>query len=219
MDSLLKKNRGAGINNLNAGLLFFAAGIWMAYFDFLTYPLVVYGIPALVLIYSGHKKTRRSACSEIKTILVTGISFVLGYVILFVSKWVMGYAAVGGEVLKNATEHVTDRMSGSGMDGDISRFDAITRNIEVFAKPPYILVFCVLLIFGLLYAGFKKRSKNTDPRLALLCIFFTVVPFIWFFVFANHSHAHYFFTHRILAISIFSIYTMIYGSCNKTQVH
>lgn len=188
---------------------FLAAGIGIAYFDFLTYPLVVYAIPALTALYLLQKKNSTSLTYSLKKTISTGASFVIGYIWMFLTKWILGAIAVGDNVWNNVHEHVSERMSGSGIDSDIHRTDAITRNVATLATPPILLFFGALTLAVIIYLLLKKTNKKHCINNTVLGITFMMMPLVWFFVFANHSHAHYFFTFRILAVTVFAFYTVL----------
>jgi len=188
---------------------FFITGIGIAYFDFLTYPLVVYGIPICVVIYEYYKKTDITYKNIVKTIITSGISFLAGYIILFISKWILGIIAAGPQVIASITEHVSERMSSTGMDYEIHRYDAILKNLDVLNHAPYIFILIISLLAFAAFYLYKKRKPDFDKRLVIPSILIFLSPFVWFMALANHSHAHYFFTYRIISIAIFVLYMLI----------
>ena len=191
----------SGNKDVDIPFVFFAGGILITYFDLLTYPLVVYGVPiafvAQVMIARGEKFN-----DVFKKMIISGVTFILGYGLMFAAKFAIGGVVTGGEVVGNATEHILTRVSGSGMDTDIRRVDAIVRNLQVLGHVPFyiLLVGVVILVLVNCYRRYKKYG---NAGLAMLepCVIIFIMPFVWYFVLANHSHIHYFFTYRNLAVS------------------
>ncbi|MCR5157235.1 MAG: hypothetical protein K6C96_11200 [Butyrivibrio sp.] len=183
-------------------MAFFAAGMAVEYFDLLTYPLVVYGIPATYMVYSIDRKT--GFVSVIKEIFTTGISFIAGYGLMLASKLILVLAFVNPGVVEDAKNHIFLRLSGEGMDTDIRRIDAVTRNLEVLNTEFYYIAAAVAVAAIIAVAMLlrkKKGKKAITPLKIIPYMIIALTPFAWYFVLANHSHIHYFFTYRNLAVT------------------
>lgn len=61
-------------------------GISTAYFDFLTYPLVTFGIPMIFCILINEKNT----CENWKEMPIMGIHWGIGYLGMWAEKWLIG---------------------------------------------------------------------------------------------------------------------------------
>ena len=195
-------------------LVFFIGGILVTYFDLLTYPLVVYGVP--IAFVAHMMMTEHEKISDImKKILVCGVTFILGYGLMFVSKFIIGWIITDGDIVSVAVEHILLRMSGNGLENDIRRIDAIYRNVQVFAHLPYCTLFAIVLIIAVVRCLIGIRKQGVKGLLYLLsCAFIFILPFVWYFVLANHSHIHYFFTSRALAVSAAAL-----GMLATSEVH
>ncbi len=197
----LIKKRKAGWHR-QVTLAFFAAGITVCYFDLLTYPLVVYGIPATYMAYNNRENSDIKA--TIKEIMRTGIAFVSGYILMLMTKIILIFTFLESSLVTDAISHIFMRLSGEGLNQDIKRVDAITRNLSVLNNPYYYLVVfwaVVALAAFIVSANMKEKKKTVSIRPIVPFVIVACLPFAWYFVLANHSHIHYFFTYRILAVT------------------
>lgn len=196
---MIIKDDGEVIRNL--AFILFIQGILVAFFDLLTYPLPAYGIPVAFGIYVM-KQQEKDVLFAVKKVVTSGIAFILGYGGMFAAKILISFAAVGQEALDGAIEHLAMRLSGEGLDQDISRIDAVMRNLQVLDHLPYQILFYIIL--SLAVFNIARNIKNEGPKTVLSyipCALLAVLPVIWYFVLANHSHIHYFFTFRNLSVS------------------
>ncbi|MBE5826490.1 MAG: hypothetical protein E7307_07620 [Butyrivibrio sp.] len=181
---------------------FFAAGMAVEYFDLLTYPLVVYGIPATYMVYSMNKEKGWIGCA--KEMITKGIAFLMGYTLMLLAKLAIIIAFVDKSVIEDAKSHIILRLSGEGMDTDIKRTDAIMRNITVLNNGYFYMVAAVAVIAVITVAALavkKSGKRGINPAVFIPYMMIALIPFAWYFVLANHSHIHYFFTHRNLAVT------------------
>lgn len=81
--------------------LFLAAGILTAYFDFLTYPFVTLGVP--LLAYLGLERTcLQSAKKALKDTILCTMSWGIGYVGMWGSKWGIASLFTGENIILDA---------------------------------------------------------------------------------------------------------------------
>ncbi|MBO7576889.1 MAG: hypothetical protein J6T03_05410, partial [Bacteroidales bacterium] len=83
--------------------------------------------------------------------------------------------------------------------GEFGRWAALERNVEVLPWFYAIVALVVLVVFAVRY--FDRRRW----RQALLCLVVALAPLAWFLVVAQHSWEHYWFTYRILAITVMGV--------------
>ena len=74
-----------------------------------------------------------------------------------------------------------------------------------FAKghKPFLIIGVILL--ALIIYLICSHKRNWFQRIIPL-LFVALFPYIWFFVFANHSQLHYFYTYRIQAVTLFALF-------------
>lgn len=177
---------------------FFIVGCLIAYFDFLTFPLLTLGMPLVFLMVENQKTIKRDSLLFAKSCAAWGI----GYASMWGSKWILGSLLTKKNMLADAIGQVLFRVGAAENEVKTSAIEAIIRNIG--ANKLYLLL-TISVFFGIiLYKILKKENINLKSVniSVLLC---AILPFLWYMVVSNHSYIHYWFTYRILAISIYAI--------------
>lgn len=207
--------------------LFLVNGMLLGYFDILTYPLVALGIP-LVLYISIYENNIKSV---LKRIICFSTAWTFGYGGMWCSKWGLATLLTEQNVIKNAFDSVSYRMNAkinmnnNGISSDesiknndinqgwISEFaykDVIIRNLYGMFNIVIISVMIVLLtifVWRIIDAGFKMTRNIAYISVPFLII--SLYPFVWYRFVENHSYSHYFFTYRILSISLLAVLCML----------
>ena len=141
-------------------LTFFTAGAFTSYMDFLTTPLLTYALPALCLIVLWAKSNYKDLSSNtpfasVKSVIVlivfTGLAWVLGYVCLWASKWILASLVLQQNVIEEAFGEIIFRVGASNQSQwatvtDISPLTALLRNGRAaFSIPMLVLgaLFCI----------------------------------------------------------------------------
>ena len=179
---------------------FFFIGMCANYFDLLTYPLVTLGLPLVALLLMLRPTEKEGVCIS----LGSGVVWALGFGGIWGIKWLLAQAVTGEHVLASATDAALLR-SGTQGGGVIYRFRAIAEALKAYlCKPWFLLAAALFLLLVLLIAVGRLRIhsfRGKVPALALLGI--GLIPFAWFFLFAEHTVYHP-FPHRILAVTFFA---------------
>ena len=183
--------------------IFSLLGILTAYFDLLTYPLVTFGIPIIVLlsIYDVMK---------FKNLFFTGFYWLYSYILMWGSKWIIATHFTKEDVLKNALDAANERMADSNNFVEFNKFDVIRNNFNMFFNR-YILISIIILFLVLIIAVIKHKCKfNKTNHIFILLI--SLLPFVWYVVLSNHSIAHSWMTNKILSITYFGIMMIMINS-------
>jgi len=177
---------------------FLIVGCATSYFDFLTYPIIGYGIPIILLIsfYPSNIK------EEFLNLIKTGLAWCFGYIGMWAGKWILGTALTDENILQQAIERILFRSRGDV--SEYSYIDILRRNLELRED---ILVISVLFMIGCLFNLIVKKQKINWIEI-IVYLLIMVIPFAWFFVAANHSYIHYFFTYRDLTIFVMAVTCM-----------
>lgn len=176
---------------------FFLVGCATSYFDFLTYPVIGYGIP-IILLYSFYSSSfKEELCSLIKT----GCAWCFGYVGMWAGKWILGTILTDENILQQAFARVMYRSRGAL---EYSYIDILKRNLGM--RKDVLITAVLFTICCFIYLKIKKLKFNGSKLVIYLII--VAIPFVWYFGAANHSWEHYFFTYRDLAVVIMGITCM-----------
>jgi len=180
---------------------FVLLGILTNYFDLLTFPLVALGFP-LTIALALKLKTDDSFLSVFFFTAFCGIGWAVGYAGMWAFKWLLvdmisEYSTIWGLVTQ-----IFLRASDDG--GEISRIGVAMQNLNVIlAKSSYLLLIAVTGVVTLVPAAkaLVRREARFDVRVLMLLVV-AAVPFVWYFVMANHSHDHTYFTYRNVTMSV-----------------
>lgn len=179
--------------------LFFLTGMFTSFVDFLTYPLYTVGmLCALWLVLSEEtfgKKLWKMASN--------GIAWGIGYIGMWVGKWLVGSVLTGRNLFIDALGTVATRLSHGAASEVISSWMAAARNFYIYFNWYGIILFIILTVW-VIAALFKIKGIGKGSTVWLL-ILLTFVPVVWYMVAANHSYIHYWYTFRNLSVSIFAL--------------
>ena len=190
--SRMKRKKG------NIGLLFFITGAVTNYFDLLTAPLLTLGFPMLIWVSMNKEEgnLKKDVISGIQQLVGFGLLWSTGYLGAWVFKVLITIPFADFDIFADVKNQFLLR---SGSEG-INRMSAIEANFNFLPLVFMNLILITLLIFSILY--FKKKGITK----AILYLAVAFVPYIWFYVTANHSYLHNWFTYRIQAIAISGVF-------------
>ncbi|MDE7339391.1 MAG: hypothetical protein K2N80_02360 [Lachnospiraceae bacterium] len=187
--------------------LFFVTGILTAYLDFLTYPLASFGILLVLYLILNRDAVK---IDRIRPLLQKMLLWGFGYGGMWGGKWLAGSILMKGNMFADALNQALVRTSSGGPDkAGFSRLDALARNISVFLKWPFLLIF--LIMAGYFLFQFRKLTVHMVRRNAALLLFLlaaSLLPVGWTFVMADHSYEHYWFTYKEFSISCFALLSL-----------
>lgn len=176
---------------------FFIVGGLIAYFDFLTYPLLTLGMPLVFLLAENRKSLKEDIISFVGNCAAWGI----GYVAMWGSKWILGSLLTEENIIADALGSVLLRVGATESEAQVSALETIIKNIG--ANKLYLLM-TVLLCVGIVGYGIWKHRRVNKQNFNIGILLCAVLPIMWYVVISNHSYIHYWFTYRILAISIYA---------------
>lgn len=199
-------------------LFFFIIGNVTAYFDFLTTETLTLLVPmALIIIHSHLHNSIDSFSSEVKRQISYGISWIAGYGLTWIAKWSLASVVLNKNVFIAALSQASYRASGEAdnLSGFAQRIGAEGRNASILF--PFSLLgdnslpATIISLFVALCVFFLIRKEKCNLNILLLIV--AVVPYIRYFLLANHSYMHYFFTFRAQLVAVFCLGLMLtYGS-------
>ena len=203
----------------NSALLLFAAGMITNFFDMLTSPLLTLGIPLILILclYTRDSSNTPSFLYRIRLVITHSVAWGVGYALCWVSKWGIGTLATGKNIFEDAMKTAKFRVEGSeAIPLDRSLMFRLNFETYFFSKGHKPAVFIFLLILGLILFLIKNHKSDWKETVLSFCMI-AAFPYIWFFVFANHSQLHYFYTYRIQAITLFSVFAALGCGLERTK--
>ena len=182
--------------------LFLVAGMLTAYFDFLTYPLFTWGLPALTVLalYSGEgeEKDFKYYLPPVLKVVFSAVVWSAGYVIFWAEKWAIASFITGANGFKDALDEFALRAGTEEMTM-LDRLGSFNKNWHHFSFLPFLVVYAIWIGWWM-YAYFR-RGLRKDPRIfALVLIVFS--SFVWFTFAAQHTFSHTHFTWRNGAVTM-----------------
>jgi len=179
--------------------VFLLIGSLTGFFDFLTFPILSLGVLLLTWIILNEEEDFKK---KIVDILKLSFYWLLGYSVMWSSKWVIASLFTDYNVIVDAVEAAKERFSDVYWDDHITLFDTLYRNLGVSFQPIWLLMVVGLFIRFLFHkkAFISKESINT----LILCLVVGLFPFLWSAIVKNHTYSHCFFTFRIFGISVFA---------------
>lgn len=193
-----------------AGPLFLVGGMITNYFDFLTTETITLTVPLLFMLWIRDRENVDKDKKEIITfaganILLWGI----GYVGMWVSKWIVAAIVLGENTMTYVTEHISERLDGDvGLNLFEYIYASLARNVRCLFPLEYgvggVLI-GVGLVFFAFYVGYVHYGKKEDKKYILIYVLIAIIPYIRFVVLHNHAYLHYFFTYRAQIASIIAV--------------
>ncbi|MBR4542367.1 MAG: hypothetical protein IKO54_09460 [Lachnospiraceae bacterium] len=197
------------------GILFMLSGMLTIFLDFLTTETVSLMIPLMLALIVRRKRAQGGLSvavnfkTEILYSIKAAILWGIGYVGMWVMKWITASIVIGENVMPYVTEHIEERMAGNL--GDMSIFGylwlSVKRNVTCVFPLDYGLTGAIIagvLFVIILYFTYVYHKKKIDWKYIIFFLVLGLVPYLRILVMRNHSVLHYFFVHRALCISVFA---------------
>lgn len=180
----------------NIGLLFFIIGASTSFFDFLTAPIITLGMPLIVyflIVKEGENKITSKETFFI--ILKTSFTWLLGYVGIWASKWIITDILYGRGIVKNA---ITQFIYRSGGKENFTIKNTFLRNFHLTDDITVILILLsVIYVFiKMILLKYKKEKIEMSLSSSLPYLIIAAMPIAWYIVLRNHSYLHAYFTFR-----------------------
>lgn len=179
-------------------LLFLISGILTAYFDFLTYPISTFGIPAVFyLLIKIDEKFENKLIQLVKC----GINWCAGYIFMWFGKWVLATKLTGINVIESGINQVRTRTD------IINNYpvSTINKNIIHFFENPVTIIMIIMIVY--IYQRINLHDICNENNFVFLLI--SISPLVWYIFACNHSNIHSFFTSKALIVTAFSILCML----------
>jgi len=188
--------------------LFFFSGILINYLDFMTAETLTLTFPLLLVLWLR----RKHKMSELKfeKILLYMFLWVLGYGLMWGSKWLITRVALGGEVWQSIGGQMGLRSYSQTIGLSLPQmfFIALRLNLHcltIFCFSPWISVAFVIAFIALLIYAFRNRPLVSDWYWVASVIIVSLVPILRIIIMTEHELLHYFFTYRAFSVIFMGI--------------
>ena len=193
--------KGKLFNSPDYWRFFLFMGIAAAYFDFLTYPLACIGIPLIIMTALGNEES----LANLRKTVFSFMSWGIGYVFMWASKWVICDLVTGSSIVKDAVNQVmvrtvTNAYEETGIESD-NVIKVIGYNLNCLADPLSLAIIFIAIAGFVLYLVFTHRKFAVDDKTLLPLLLTAVIPFVWYMVLSNHSAIHFWMTYRNMALT------------------
>ena len=192
---------------------FLVTGMASSFLDFLTVETLTLTVPLVLASYIIHNAGAVESKKSIKNAFMCSLSWLTGYIVMWVSKWVLASFALGINAFSYVGGSIHERTGG---DIGLSLFEylggAISKNFMCLFPVGYGIagvILTVVLVALSIYFGFSFRNNKVDKRYLAILISLALVPYVRYLVLHNHSYIHYFFTYRAQMVTIMSMVFII----------
>ena len=188
-------------------LLFAWLGVATSYFDFLTFPIATFGIPAVFWLNGQEERAPETVLPRLAALLG---GWGVGYAGMWTGKWLIGSIITRASLLGEAADSIAYRASHeslekvlTGLAGNVSGF---VRCPAAYAALAYLLILTVLFVRGgQFHRPYSRFHFRETFRRALPYLLLALLPFLWYLAAAEHSGRHWYFTCKALSVSALSL--------------
>lgn len=222
-----KKGKSEDTVNKKLFNLFLITGIMTTFFDFLTTELLTIFVPVIFVLLIRKEENRLRSIKDTQLFVIKScVLWFAGYCGMWVAKWILSSLILHIDAMEYVKDDFVQRVNGlqglgnhkilySGVIGRnffaIPVFDFLKRNINNW----YIRIILIAFLF-LFFISFNwKRLKKEKILWILIAI--GIMPYIRYFILANHSYRHAMFTFREQIITII-VYLYLFIDCFTTKL-
>lgn len=189
-------------------------GCLTAFLDWMSAPIITC---AMVLTYTlialFKNKQIKNMYSSICYLIIGGGVWGVSYFGTLIMKWFFSFINSPNEIISIVSIRIKEDTENYGLSYSL---ETIYKNIKnlMFFKVKYVSVILFLIfIFCIIINIFKlKKDDYIKERICLVVI--SLIPIMWYFVLAWHSHTHFWFTYRSLIMSISNILLVLFYDIN-----
>ena len=182
----------------NIGPYFFVTGMLAAFFDLLTHPIITLGLPMIVYLLLKQNKEQISIKQALKIIIINSILWGIGYVLTYLTKWVLVDIFYNRGLIKTALAQFFYR-SWQNYATDITYLGVVKRNFY-FSSYRTIIYFIFLIVYSIFILLKDYKNININLKVSIPYLIISIMPIAWFMCMRNHDYEHAYFTYRSLLV-------------------
>ena len=183
----------------------FIVGCATSYLGVLCTPIISVVVPlALLVLLQSKFSVHSSLAQSLKFLVGCLVTWACGYVLMWVSDWVISQIITGMPVISQGINAFFTR---SGSTGVISRTDVLAKQVEALL-PSKLLIACaaIAIICSAAYIFARKRKQFVQKLpYAIPLLILALLPYVWYMFALNHSGIHYWFTYRSQIVTVMAL--------------
>lgn len=196
-------------------LAFFILGALTAYFDLLTTPLLIFGVPAYIyFFYLLKREGVLGPRALIVRLAAIGGFWLLGYAGLWTAKFALSALVIGPDAITDVMTAAANRIGGDWESVKHFLGAATLENFEAFKPIWGIAAGLTFFIWPFLRAR-RRRAAMELARRAPVFAALALSPFAWFEILSNHSQIHGLFTHTLLILTFIPLSLVLFEETDR----
>lgn len=187
-------------------LLFAWLGIATPYFDFLTFPIATFGVPAVVWLDGQEERAPGIVFPRLAALLA---GWGAGYGGMWVCKWLFGSIITRESLFGEAAGSIATRTAHESVE---AVYIALGTNASAFFRSPAALAaaaYLAALLALYLRGGGRRVPFRESLRLALPYLALALLPFLWYLAATEHSVGHWYFTCKAQSVTALALLSML----------
>ena len=190
----------------NLYMYFFVIGCITNFVDFLTVPLITLAMPLFIYILDKQKEEKEYKIF-IKIILKSTVIWLMGYVLTWVSKWIIYDILYHEGLIESSIIQVIYRTERYNPNSGLKLLEEL--NIFLLNNIEYILILSIIMAIVRLITipniQIKLQNRSQYIKESLPFFIISIMPLIWYVVLANHTLLHPRFVYRHMLIFLCGI--------------
>lgn len=206
--------KGDKASNMKLYFLFLYIGCATSFFDFLTYPITTFGIPCV--FYLNSRDEDCNVVSECFTVIKSFFSWLAGYGIMWLGKFLAGWIITGNNIAMDAfNEALYWKEQNNYVENElgVNVFKVFYRELRSFSMNPAVILAIVFALYSFVLIVKKYKSDKTNTlyilKYATPYLIVAVFPFVWYAALISPSWEHDFFTYKSLVVTVFAGLSML----------
>jgi hypothetical protein len=200
--------------------LFITGGV-TAYLDLFLTPFVSFGIITIIILCLEYDYGKISDfCKGIWLIAKCAVNWLMGYLGLWLSKWIIASLIMKHNILLNALNEVTNILNGKKVEGVSTTISAIVNtlilnlyklfpvNLIWILKKKHLGILMLILVaavIGLFTYWIRHRITTDKMYIGGLLIIVAITPYLYYIIMHFHTYVHYWAEFRYQTTTVMAL--------------
>jgi len=210
-------------------IAFFVMGMFTIFFDFYTYAILTFGLPAIVLTLLYSKDQKISLKEMVKKITLFFALWLVAYILTWVTKIALATLVLGErefelalisfkarlsrEVAVTLQEKIVGGLASLNPNLSVDQFPLWVISLglcamQVFNPASLAFIGIILIIFAVLFTIYKRKTHT----FGLVLLMISLLPIIWYVIAVNPTIVHFYFQFRGLGVTTLGVLATIFIS-------